>query len=66
MLFGDHVDEVPRWVPQLTRCSAFVAAANAAGGKAELIPLPDMRICGNIHMLMQDRNTQQAADILGD
>ena len=66
VLFGDHVDEFPRWAPRLKLCRAFVAAANAAGGKAELMLLPDMGIHGNSHMLMQDRNNLQIADILGD
>jgi len=33
-----------------------VAAANAAGGKAELMLLPDMGIRGNSHMLMHEKN----------
>jgi len=66
VLFGDHVNEFPRWAPRLTLCRAVVAADNTAGWKAELMLLPDMGIHGNSHMLMQDRDTQQVADILGD
>src|ERR1022692_3418316 len=33
VLFGDYVDLSPRWAPRLKMCRAFVAAANAAGGK---------------------------------
>jgi hypothetical protein len=33
VLFGDYVDEFPRWAPRLANCRAF---ANAAGGKAEV------------------------------
>ncbi|MCS6762999.1 MAG: hypothetical protein MO853_02145 [Candidatus Protistobacter heckmanni] len=36
---------------------------NKAGGKAELL-LPDIGIKGNSHMLMQDRNNLQIADLL--
>jgi hypothetical protein len=34
-----------------------VEAANAVGGKAELVLLPEVGIRGNSHMLMQDRNS---------
>ena len=64
MLFGDYVDLSPRWAPRLRACREFVEAANAAGGKAELVMLPDMGIRGNSHMLMQDRNSLEIADWL--
>jgi hypothetical protein len=66
VLFGDYVDQFPRWAPRLANCRAFVAAANAAGGKAELLVLPDIGIKGNTHMLMQDDNSLDIADILID
>lgn len=66
VLWGDYVDEFPRWAPRLKNCRAFVAAANAAGGKAELLVLPDIGIKGNSHMLMQDDNSLDIADILLD
>ncbi|GJE58472.1 esterase [Methylobacterium trifolii] len=64
VLFGDYVDLVPRWAPRLKLCRAFVAAANAAGGKAELVLLPEIGIAGNSHMLMQDTNSLEVADWL--
>ncbi len=66
VLFGDHVDEFPRWAPRLVGCRAFVQAANAAGGAAQLIVLPDLGIHGNSHMMMQDKNNLQVADVLDD
>src|SRR5260370_35237502 len=66
VLFGDYVDEFPRWAPRLKNCRAFVAAANAAGGKAELLVLPDIGIKGTTHMLLQDDNSLVIADILLD
>ena len=67
MLFGDYVDQSRRagrrgWQD----CRAFAAAANAAGGKAELLVLPEIGIKGNSHMLMQDDNSLDIADILID
>jgi pimeloyl-ACP methyl ester carboxylesterase len=64
VMFGDYVDESPRWAPRLKSCREFITAANAAGGKAELLLLPDIGIRGNSHMLMQDRNSLQIADLL--
>ena len=66
ILFGDYVEEFPRWAPRLANCRAFATAANAAGGKAELLVLPDIGIKGNTHMLMQDDNSLDIADILLD
>ncbi len=66
ILFGDYVGESARWAPRLELCRAFAAAVNAAGGRAELMLLPEMGIRGNSHMLMQDRNSLQIADLLLD
>ena len=62
VLFGDNVDQSTRWAPRLKACRAFVAAANDAGGKAQLVLLPDEGIHGNTHMMMQDRNNLDVAD----
>ena len=54
-----------RWFTS-KNCRALVEAANAAGGKAEVLVLPDIGIKGNTHMLMQDDNSLDIADILLD
>ncbi len=64
VLWGDYVDQFPRWAPRLANCREFVRAANATGGKAEMIVLPDIGIKGNSHMLMQDDNSLDIADLL--
>lgn len=64
IFYGDYVDQSARWSPRLKLCRDFVAAANAAGGKAELVLLPDIGMHGNTHMLMQDKNNLQIADWL--
>jgi hypothetical protein len=64
VLFGDYVDLSPRWAPRLKACREFVAAANKAGGTAELVLLPEIGMTGNSHMLMQDTNSHQIADWL--
>ncbi|MFC7556856.1 hypothetical protein ACFQU7_38555 [Pseudoroseomonas wenyumeiae] len=61
---GDFVEQSPRWAPRLAACRDFIAAANAAGGKAEMVVLPEIGIKGNTHMLMQDDNSLELADWL--
>ncbi|MCX7364965.1 MAG: esterase [Alphaproteobacteria bacterium] len=64
VLFGDYVDDAPRWAPRLKLCREFAEAMKKAGGKTELLVLPEIGIKGNSHMLMQDRNSLQIADLL--
>ena len=64
VLFGDYVDLSPRWAPRLATCRAFVEATLQAGGRAELLLLPEVGIRGNSHMLMHDSNSLELADLL--
>jgi pimeloyl-ACP methyl ester carboxylesterase len=64
VLFGDYVDLSPRWAPRLKLCREFAEAARKAGGKVELVVLPEIGIKGSSHMLMQDRNSLEIADWL--
>jgi pimeloyl-ACP methyl ester carboxylesterase len=64
VMFGDYIERSPRWVPRLKACREFVQKTNQAGGRAELLVLPEIGIKGNTHMLMQDSNSIQIADIL--
>jgi pimeloyl-ACP methyl ester carboxylesterase len=65
VMYGDYMEISPRWAPRLKACRAFVEKANQAGGKVELLLLPEVGIMGNSHMIMQDSNSIQIADILG-
>ena len=47
-----------------TSCNTFVDQLKKAGGDAEMMYLPAMGIKGNSHMLMQDRNSNQLADLV--
>ncbi len=66
VVWGDHVDESPRWAPRLKGCRDFVQAANAAGGQVQMTVLPEIGIHGNSHMMMLDKNNLQIADLLAD
>jgi hypothetical protein len=55
---------VANWATSFDSCKAFVAAVQKAGGDAEMMHLPALGIRGNSHMLMQDRNSDQLADLV--
>jgi len=61
VLFGDYVDQSPRWAPRLKQCREYADAIRKMGGKTELIVLPEIGIKGNSHMLMQDKNSLELA-----
>ena len=46
-----------------TDTPAFFEILNSAGGKADIIDLPQMGIRGNSHMLMMDRNSEQILEV---
>lgn len=50
--------------PRLKACHEFIQKTNQSGGKTELLVLPEIGIKGNPHILMQDSNSIQIADIL--
>lgn len=64
VMFGDYVEQSTRWAPRLKACRALITQLKQSGGDAELLVLPDIGIKGNSHMLMQDTNNIQLADLL--
>jgi hypothetical protein len=73
IMFGDHLGDVAltfmrsgswTWADMLARCNAFIDQLKKAGGDAEMMHLPKLGIKGNSHMLMQDRNSDQLADLV--
>jgi hypothetical protein len=52
------------WQSAYDDCKAFVARVKAAGGVAEVLYPPDLNIRGNSHMIMQDENNLQIADLI--
>ncbi len=65
MVFGDNVDLHPRWVAYRKLDLEYAAAVRAAGGKVDVIDLPDLGIKGNSHMVMMDKNNDAVADVIG-
>ncbi|MDB5509930.1 MAG: hydrolase/carboxylic esterase [Hyphomicrobiales bacterium] len=61
-VFGDYIEQDPRWVAYSKNVLAYLAALKAAGGSGDVIDLPKLGIKGNSHMLMMDRNNRDVAD----
>jgi hypothetical protein len=71
MVFGDHLGDVStgglvNWQTAHDSCLALVDKMNAAGGDAEMMHLPKLGIKGNSHMLMQDKNSDEIAELVID
>ncbi len=52
------------WKTTYEGCNAYVDKVKAAGGDITMMWLPAMGIKGNSHMLMQDKNNLQLADLI--
>jgi pimeloyl-ACP methyl ester carboxylesterase len=64
VMFGDHIADFSFWQDNFNDCDAFVQRVNDAGGNATMLHPPDLGIFGNTHMLMQDENNLQLADLI--
>ena len=68
VMFGDHLGDVQgsiaNWAQSFASCNTFVDRMKKAGGDAEMMHLPALGIKGNSHMLMQDKNSDQLADLV--
>ena len=70
VVFGDHRDTptglptLPTWQSRFEACQAMISRIKSAGGQAEMLAPPERGIRGNSHMIMQDRNNLQIADLI--
>ena len=70
VVFGDHRDTptglstLPSWQVSFEGCQALIGRVKTAGGDAQMLNPPDRGIRGNSHMIMQDRNNLQIADLI--
>jgi len=67
-IYGDHLAgskiSGAFWPGLATGCSNLANQINAAGGNATFWELPKLRLHGNSHMMMMDRNNLQIADLV--
>src|SRR3954451_11263311 len=65
-IWGDNFDKHPVWQKVRVNPVKWGEAVKAAGGLVETFDLPKMRIKGNTHMLMMDRNSDEIAKLVHD
>jgi pimeloyl-ACP methyl ester carboxylesterase len=69
-VFGDHRDTPtgigsrPSWQLSFDSCQALITRLKAAGGQAQMLSPAETGFHGNSHMIMQDKNNQQIADLI--
>ena len=70
VVFGDHRDNptglpsLPTWQARFEACQALIARVKTAGGDAQMLSPAETGVRGNSHMIMQDKNHQQIADLI--
>lgn len=71
-LYGDYLDtatgisRLPSWKISYDGCMALIQRIQQAGGRARMLHPPELGIRGNSHMMMQDVNNLQIADMILD
>jgi len=70
VVFGDHRDTPtgigirPSWQLSFESCQALIGRVKAAGGDTQMLSPAETGIRGNSHMIMQDKNNLQIADLI--
>jgi pimeloyl-ACP methyl ester carboxylesterase len=70
VVFGDHRDTPtgistrPSWQQSFDSCQELIVRIKEAGGRAQMLNPPERGIRGNSHMIMQDKNNLQIADLI--
>jgi pimeloyl-ACP methyl ester carboxylesterase len=70
VVFGDHranptgIPGLPTWQDRFEMCQALIGRIKSAGGEARMISPAETGVHGNSHMIMQDRNSLQIADLI--
>jgi pimeloyl-ACP methyl ester carboxylesterase len=70
VVFGDHrtnptgIPTLPTWQERYVACESLIGRITAAGGQAHMLDPTTRGIRGNSHMIMQDKNSLQIADLI--
>jgi pimeloyl-ACP methyl ester carboxylesterase len=63
-IYGDFIDQDPRWSQIRQIGLTYFDAVRAAGGSVDVVDLPKTGIKGNSHMIMMDKNSDQVAGVI--
>lgn len=66
LLYGDYIAQDARWPTIRGNGVRFAEQVRAAGGRVDLVDLPEHGIRGNSHMIMMDRNSDAVAAVVQD
>jgi pimeloyl-ACP methyl ester carboxylesterase len=70
IVFGDYRDTptglpaLPSWQARFEACQAMIGRIKEAGGQAQMLSPAEIGARGNSHMIMQDKNNLQVADLI--
>jgi pimeloyl-ACP methyl ester carboxylesterase len=64
LVYGDYIEQDPRWVAYRKAALAYADSLKAAGGEADVVNLPEQGIKGNSHMMMMDKNSAEVLDVI--
>jgi pimeloyl-ACP methyl ester carboxylesterase len=70
VVFGDYRDTptgiqaLPTWQGRYEACQAMIGRIKEAGGQAQMLSPAEIGARGNSHMIMQDKNNLQIADLI--
>ncbi len=64
VVYGDYIPLDSRWPKMRQLGLDYAEAVRAAGGKVDVVNLPEVGIKGNSHMMMMDKNNGQIADLI--
>ena len=65
-VYGDFIKEDSRWPTMRGNGVKFLDQVRAAGGRVDIVDLPDIGIRGNGHMMMLEKNNQEIAALMAD
>lgn len=63
-LYGDNIDKSERWTKIFNRTQDYYDAIKDAGGKVDVVMLPEKGFTGNSHMMMMEKNNIDIADFI--
>jgi pimeloyl-ACP methyl ester carboxylesterase len=63
-VYGDNIKDHPRWSRIRKGVDDYTDLLRQAGGRVDVLDLPELGIKGNSHMIMMDRNSDVVAGLI--